>query len=418
MSGRGGRRIGLLVVAALLLWLLARGYADHLARPAPELALALNRNQPEALVALAERALLAGAIDDAEASAARALAAHPFEGRALRVLGAVAERRGDRDRAFALMRLAVATTPRETAAQFWLGINALVDKDLDGALLRFDRLLRVEPETQKKVFPILWVIAYNPVGAGPLGAYLAADPPWRAEFLAGVIRGADSISALTRLLRSIEGAGGKLTESELDRLAARLLALRDWGRLRRLLATMAPDAPTDQLKDGGFDGVGRGPLLGWAIGPKLPGADVLIAAADAGGNRALHLAFHDRRVPFRNVSQVLLLPPGRYQVSGRARLQDLATATGLGWNLGCIGSSALLGKSERMLGSRDWREFRFTFEVPDADCGGQLLQLVLDARIAAEQHVAGKAWFDDLRVDAIPQPGDVATNSSGSGTRP
>ena len=412
MRGSGGRLAGLLIVAIFGAWLLARGYADYLARPVPERALSMHPDQPEALVAVAERALAAGALEEAEVAATRVLYRHPFEGRALRVLGAVAELRGDRDRALALMRLTEATTPRESAAQFWLAINALVDKDLDGTLRRLDRLLRFEPETQRKIFPILWVIAYNPVGAGPLGAYLAADPPWRDSFMTGVIGGADSDAALSRLFRAIEAAGGKLTESELDRLAGRLLARRDWKRLRRLMATLAPDAPTEQLKDGGFDGVGRGPLLGWAIGPKLPGADVLMAAADASGNRTLYLAFHDRRVPFRQVSQVLLLPPGRYQLSGRARLQELRTTHGLGWNLSCVGSSALLGKSERMLGSRDWREFKFSFEVPQVDCGGQVLQLVLDARIAAEQHVVGKAWFDDFRIDALAAPAKSAANAT------
>ncbi len=412
MRRSGGRLAGLLIVAIFGTWLLARGYADYLARPVPERALSMNPNQPEALVAVAERALAAGALEEAEAAATRVLYLHPFEGRALRVLGAVAELGGDRARALALMRLTESTTPRESSAQFWLAINALVDKDLDGTLRRLDRLLRFEPETQRKIFPILWVIAFNPVGAGPLGAYLAADPPWRDSFMTGVIGGADSDAALSRLFSAIEAAGGRVTESELDRLAGRLLARRDWKRLRRLMATMAPDAPTDQIKDGGFDGVGRGPLLGWAIGPKLPGADVLMAAADGSGNRTLYLAFHDRRVPFRQVSQVLLLPPGRYQLSGRARLQELQATHGLGWNLSCVGSSALLGKSERMLGSRDWREFRFSFEVPEVDCGGQVLQLVLDARIAAEQQIAGKAWFDDFSIDALPAPAKPTANAS------
>jgi hypothetical protein len=405
------RLAGLLIVAVFAAWLLIRGYADYLARPVPERALSMNANQPEALVAVAERALVAGALGEAEAAATRVLYLHPFEGRALRVLGAVAELRGDRDRALALMRLTETTTPRESSAQFWLAINALVDKDLDGTLRRLDRLLRFEPETQRKIFPILGVIAFNPVGAGPLGAYLAADPPWRDAFMTGVIGGADSDAALSRLFRAIEAAGGRITESELDRLAGRLLARRDWKRLHRLLATMAPDAPAGQVRDGGFDGVGRGPLLGWAIGPKLPGADVLMAATDGNGNRTLYLAFHDRRVPFRQVSQVLLLQPGRYQFFGRARLQDLRTANGLGWDLSCVGSSVLLGKSERMLGSHDWRKFSFRFEVPKVDCGAQVLQLVLDARIAAEQHIVGKAWFDDFRIESMPTPAEATANA-------
>jgi hypothetical protein len=163
------------------------------------------------------------------------------------------------------------------------------------------------------------------------------------------------------------------------------------------------------LQDGGFDGVGRGPLLGWSVG-KVAGGDVLLAAPEGNGNRALRLLFHDRRVPFRHVSQTLLLKPGRYELFGRARLEELRAALGLGWNLSCVESNASLGKSERLLGTSRWREFSFAFVVPEENCGAQLLQLVLDARIAAEQQVAGEAWFDDLQIRRHDQS-DLARSS-------
>ncbi len=403
MKTPGRRLIGLCALAVALVWLLARGYADYLARPAPERALSLNGGQPEALVLLAERALGAEALDDAAAQASRALGAHPFEGRAFRLLAAVAERQGKRDRAHALMRLAVATAPRDSAAQFWLAINALIDKDLESALRRLDRLLRFEPETHRDVFPILATIALNPIGVDPLSTYLAADVPWRAQFMSGLVAQADSSADVSRLFRAVAKAGGQISEGEFDLLANRLLTYRDWPRLRKLMLVMAPDSATRLLHDGGFDGAGRGPILGWSVG-KVPGADVLMAAPADAGNRALRLLFHDRRVPFRHVSQILLLRPGRYQLSGRARLEDLRAALGLGWNLSCIESNASLGKSERLLGSSGWREFSFAFVVPEANCGAQLLQLVLEARIAAEQQVVGEAWFDDLQIQQLEQP--------------
>lgn len=397
------RLIGLCVLAVALAWLLARGYADYLARQAPERALSLNGGQPEALVLLAERALLAGEFDAVAAHASRVLAAQPFEGRALRFLAAVAEQQGDRERALALMRLAVAVAPRDTVAQYWLAINALVDKDLDGALQRLDRLLRFQPETLPQVFPILAAIAVDPVGVGPLSTYLAADVPWRSQFMGPLIAEADSSADVARLFRAIVKAGGQISEGETDLLAHRLLTSRDWPQLRKLMLAAAPDWGSRLLQDGGFDGDGRGPLLGWSVA-KVPGADVLLAAPADAGNRALRVLFHDRRVPFQHVSQTLLLQPGRYQLSGRARLEDLRAALGLVWNLSCIESNASLGKSERLLGSSGWREFGFVFVVPDVNCGAQLLQLVLDARIAAEQQVVGEAWFDDLQIQRLDQP--------------
>lgn len=403
MMGRGGRWVRGIGLAVSLVWLLARGYADYLARPSPERALALNATQPEALVRGADRALVAGVLDEAAVMAEAALRTQPFEGRAFRILGAVAELRGDHERATTLMHMAVATTPRESAAQFWLAINALADKDVNGALQRLDRLLRIEPEIQWDVFPILATIAVNPVGARPVAALLAMDVPWRPEFMIRVMREAESSADLARLFRAIEAAGGSITADELDQFATRLLANREWRQLRRLVKTLATGSDAYGLHDGGFDGVGRGPLLGWSVG-KVPGADVVPSAPLGDGNRALRLIFHDRRVPFRHVSQTLLLAPGRYQLAGRARAIDLRAALGLAWSLSCVDNRASLGKSDHILGTHDWRSFSVAFEVPESACGGQLLELVLEARIAAEQQVAGEVWFDDLKIERIVEP--------------
>ncbi len=392
---------GLLALALSLAWLLSRGYADFLARPAPDRALALNASQPVALVHAAERALADRRFDDAEALASRALLTQPYEGTALRLLGAVAESRGDRTRALALMQWAVATTPRESSAQFWLAIHAAANQDIDAALLRLDRLLRFEPESQDDVFPFLALIAANPIGALPIARHLAVDPPWRAQFVSRLIRETENSADLSRLFRAIGASGGRVSNQELDQFAARLFARHEWPRLRRLIARLDAGGP-QLLHDGGFDGGNPLALLGWTV-TKIPGVDIQIGAAVQGEtNRALRLVFLDRRVPFRNVAQSLLLEPGTYVLSGRARSLNLRTALGLGWVLSCVEGNATIAESGRLLGSHDWHPFELAFVVPEERCGGQTLTLVLAARIAAEQQVVGEAWFDDLAIRRLP----------------
>lgn len=387
------------VVALCALWLvLIRGYADYLARPLPARALALDGNQPEALVRSAEGALREGKADQAEAYARQALRRHPLEGRALRILGATAELRGDRVAARALMAAAAAATPRDSATQFWLAINALADRDLDTALVKLDRLVRFEPELQSDVFPILATIATNPVGAPAIAPFLTANAPWRTRFIEGLIGQAPAVEDLMRLVRAIEQAGGRLSEAEVDRLAQRLWAGGDWRRLRTLLAREAGAEATPALvRDGGFDGTGRGPFLGWAV-RRVPGADTWIGAEPGSGRSVLHVSFHDRRVAYAHVQQALMLDPGRYRLTAQARLANLRTARGLRWVLSCTGRGQPIGQSELLLGSTDWRPVSAHFEVPAENCGGQLLTLMLEARIAAEQQVAGDAWFDDLQI--------------------
>jgi hypothetical protein len=55
-----------------------------------------------------------------------------------------------------------------------------------------------------------------------------------------------------------------------------------------------------------------------------------------------------------------------------------------------------------MMGSSIWTSFSFEFEIPGHDCDVQALQLVLPARTPIEQRIAGRAWFDDMRIVRIP----------------
>lgn len=397
------RQLGLFGLLLVLLWLVGvRGYSDYLARVLPERALALNPSQPEALLRAAESALLTHRLGEAENLAREALRIAPMSGPALRVLGAVAEARGDQARARQLIELAVAVTPRDTAGQFWLAINALVARDLGDCLRRLDRLLRFEPQVEPDAFPILATIAVSPAGVGAIAGTLAQDPPWRGGFMQQLIYQAPAATDVLRLFRAISAEQGKVHPGEWDALIARLIAANDWIRLRRLLSAHPELGSANTLvHDGAFDGDGHGPVLGWNIG-RVPGADAMISEdPSAAGNRALRLQFHDRRVPFRHVSQLLLLQPGPYRLTGRVRLVDLQTPRGLAWTLTCTPGQAVIGKSELLSGSSDWRAFDIQFQVPEDNCGGQSLVLAVEARIAAEQQIVGEAWFDDLQIAAL-----------------
>lgn len=83
--------------------------------------------------------------------------------------------------------------------------------------------------------------------------------------------------------------------------------------------------------------------------------------------------------------------------------------------LSCMGGAQPIGQSELLLGSTDWRPISAHFEVPAEKCGGQLLTLILEARIAAEQQVAGEAWFDDLQILPESLPSGTAMPAGGPG---
>lgn len=389
------RRFLWIAAILCLIWLvIVRGYADYIARFVPARALHFNGQQPSALLHAGDLALREQRLDQAGELAQTVLHRQPLEGRALRLLGAVAELQGNRPRAVQLMSAAARVTPRDTAAQFWLAINALADQDLDSALARLDRLLRFEPALLGDAFPILATIATNPVGAKALAPYLARPSNWGADFVVALIQQAPQVRDVAYLLNSIAQAGGQLSDSQFDLYAGKLIAASDWDRLRALIAGSAPAQSSHLLRDGGFDGQGRGPILGWEL-TRISGADVRMI------DSALALSFYGKRVPFRQVAQLLILAPGSYQLNGRVRLDQLVTEHGLSWTLNCQGSAVPLASSEKFKGTRSWTEFSFKFDVPAA-CPAQWLRLELYARIAAEQQISGGAWFDDLSLKVFP----------------
>ncbi len=389
------RLLLLLVVALSALWLvLIRGYSDYMARVDPARALRMHSQQPEALIRLAEAALAREDLSAAEDLARRAVAAAPLEGRAFRILGAVADLGGDSARAATLMDIAARLSPRDTATQFWLVLSAIRQQDLDTALARVDRLQRFQPETQPQMMPLLTAIASNPAGAGPLAQVLAGSPPWRDGFFAEFVRAARDTRTVASFINALRRAGTSLTGAEREVWMQRLAREYDWPRLRRLLNEAAPNRPA--LADGSFELGGRGPFSGWVM-PRSPGIEATVAERGAEGGRALRLEFFERRAQIQ-VEQVLIIAPGSWSIRGWTRMQKLEAPRGLQWKLSCIPGGAVIGESALLRGTQDWSRFEFSASVPAADCGGQLLKLEVSARIAAELAVSGVAWFDELEV--------------------
>jgi hypothetical protein len=111
--------------------------------------------------------------------------------------------------------------------------------------------------------------------------------------------------------------------------------------------------------------------------------------------------FHNTRVPFQHVSQLLLLQPGQYRLHGQVRAVALTNERGMRWVISCVEDRRkVLLETDRVTGSTPWTEFDAPFDVPDDErCRAQEIRLVLAARIAAEQEVGGEIWYDGLQIE-------------------
>lgn len=336
----------------------------------------------------------------AQALARSVLAREPLRADAFRLLARGAEKGGERD-ASLLYEQAVLVQPRDLFSRQWLAAQALARGDVVAGVGHYDRMLLVRPELAGEIYPILTQLVEQGA-AGALLPLLAADPPWRAGFLSHVAGAVVDVDALHALFQPLARSAEPLHDRERNAYLERLLREQRYTEAYQAWAAFLPEDRQSVLGnvfDGGFEHSPENGGFGWRVG-RVAGARIeQVGGSGVGGERALHVAFSNQRVPFSHVSQMLALVPAAYQLQGRVRADDLRNERGLRWRVVCAdGGRQPLAETSPVSGTAPWQPFSVTFAVPESDCRAQWLQLTLAARIPAEQRISGQVWYDDLRI--------------------
>ena len=418
---RRGQPVLAMAVALVLIFaawrVLSLGMADHFAVSDPGRALWWRGDHPEALVREAERLARGEAVGPegpptvgggeagaAEMMARRAIRANPLDGRGYRVLGQLSR---DPDKAVELLTIAAARSPRDVASHVWLIDHHLRAGDLPAVVRHVDTLLRVEPEVTPGLLPLMEALASSPESQPALAERLLAAPPWGPGLLSHLIVTVPDVNSFGPLMERLRKTPGGLRPDVLAAWVDRLTREDRWGQA---YLTWVSQLPPERLQglgnlyNGGFEWEPGQGGFDWRLG-QVTGARISrMAGSGVEGERALRVAFEDRRVPFAHVRQMLALPPGKYRLTGRARPENLRTDRGLAWTVVCATPAATpLGETEPLRGHGGWRALSLDFEVPAEGCGGQWLALSVRARIPAEQRIGGVAWFDNMRIARNPR---------------
>jgi hypothetical protein len=394
-------------------WLvISRTFVAYLAGRTPEAALWLRPDDPQVLVTLAERRLDAArpalegesavpaVPDEVRLWAETALAGDPLNARALRILGQLAA--SDEARAMSYMQAAARRSVQESPAVHWLMQRHYEKKNYTTALEFADALLRTRPRSMPHVLPMLGKMAETAEARGALEKLLADNPPWRRTFLSALPQAVADARTPLIILLAIRDAPTPPTLADVRDYVGVLMAHKfhelayyTW------LQFLPPEhlAAAGPLFNGSFEFAPSGLPFDWVLSAG-PGVTVDIAPRpDDVGKRALYIELGPGRVEFQGVSQTLLLSPGAYRFDGKVRA-EITGPRGLVWRVACAGGpDAPLGQSPMTIGAAPgWKEVKFSFTVPGADCRAQHLRLELDARMASEQLVSGYAWYDELRL--------------------
>lgn len=341
---------------------------------------------------------------DLQHAATMALTREPLSARALRLLGQVAESSGDIPSTVQFMREAAHRSMQERNAVIWMLSNSLDSKDYAGALEYADRLLRRYPEMHEAIVPVITQIAEVPEASDAVKAVLRGDPLWRPMFLTRMMTSITDARTPLGLLLALKDTSKPPAPTELrtylDFLIGRGfhdLAYYTW------LQFLTPEqlSVAGNVFNGTFSFQPANLPFDWQLASGV-GATVDVAVSpDERASPALHVVFGSGRIELGEVSQRLMLPPGRYMLQLRLR-GEVAARRGLKWTVRCSAqSSAVLAETQAFIGNqKSWRVVEAGFAVPAEGCRSQTLRLVHDARSASEQFIAGEIWYDDISISS------------------
>ena len=429
-------------VSLVLSWLvLTQSLPYALAPSHPETALALNSNNPVALIAKAESVhaqLLAATAAAGQTSpqesdllaantigsspgagilrepqeerdrlrkevrrlAIRAIANDPLNPEPYRLLAETAANASDTRK---LMQETLKRSRRHLAALLWLLNDRTYHKDFEAALDYANLLLRTNPEFTESAISYLAPIVEDPDGRSLLVQELAKAPPWRKAFLDALPLYVKDPNAPLELMIALQERGAPPTNKELAPYLTFLInsnaveaGYKAW---LQFLPKEERDAP-GLLTHPNFERDPTGLVFDWQIARGINAIAEILPLEDHTG-RALHVRFGGGRAQFPEVSQVLRLAPGTYRLEGKFR-GSITAKRGLRWQIRCLsGSHAVLGETDMIVGqAEEWRGFLVEAEVPETeDCRGQTLRLFHDSRTPSEQLISGEAWFSGLHLE-------------------
>ena len=425
----------------MLFWLvLSKSLPYALAPSEPELALALNPNNPPALIAKAEKVhaeLLAATGGQAESSlaagdaidsplkagttlegegeidrlrkevrrlAVKAIANDPLNAEAFRLL---AETSVNSSEVRLLMQETLKRSRRHLTALLWDLNDRTNHQDFRAALDDADLLLRTNPELSANVFGYLMLIAEAPEGRALLVRQLT-KAPWRKSFFDALPQNVRDPNVPLELMLALQESGEPPTNKELAPYLTLLINKNSVEVAYNVWLQFLPRAERNTvglLAHPSFEQDPTGLVFDWQIARGINAlAEFLPLGAQT--ERALHVSFGEGRVQFPEVSQVVRLTPGKYRLEGKFR-GSIAAKRGLRWQLRCLsGSHRMLGQTDMLMGqSEDWRIFSLDADVPETDdCRGQTLRLFHDSRSASEELISGEAWFTALRLERVSEP--------------
>jgi hypothetical protein len=338
--------------------------------------------------------------------ARRSITAHPFNAGALTIVGQLSELEDNESPIGPLMTAAARLSIRESYAVFWLLQQAQASGDEATVIAKADTLLRTRGRSVPLVVPVLAPLVEKNKATADVAALLATNPPWRPTFFAALPQNITDARTPLYLLLGLQGTAHPPSEREISSYLAFLMS-KNFPELAYYawLQFLPPEkfARLSPLNNGGFETQPTGVPFDWTV-PQGSGftAEIRSLPGQETG-QGLFVEFTQGRAEFAGVTQITLLGPGTYTLSGRFNGTVVGTR-GLVWRVACLGKGPIAATELLRGDPSQWRDFSVTVTIPPEGCRAQQIRLDLDARSASEKLVTGSMWFDDLALNRARAP--------------
>lgn len=368
---------GAIAVALAGVSLIASASNSFRAR-SPQIAAALP-GETQARVSLFNKLRDAGKKVPAKAAAAvarDALRSNPLDSAALRLLMEATPGPALSPHKLRLAELAGRVSKRDGRIRLVLFEDAARHNRPKQVLQNLDALLRVTPESQTQVFPMLRGVLPSEDFRAHLSPYLVNRSPWMLDFVLFAANDGKSAGHIADVvIRSGKSVDRRDAAYIVPHLISRTIEAGEYSKVRPLVSMMTR-SPDDLLAAGRWSNDSTDAKYGLAAWQAVSNAttSASFTSSNEEGRRGLSV-YASSGARGIAASKFLLLKPGSYELAQEAQVAEMARAPAAQWQLRCIssGKSETIWVSDNFL-SPDRRKLKYLFTVP-ADCPQQMLEL-------------------------------------------
>ena len=403
-----------------LVWLggqfVTQGLSDRFLGDDPELAVLLRGDSSDAVAALARKRLTTHDNDGALRLAGRALQLYPLNAGALTSYGFASDQLGRPGPADQAMSAAGELGWRDELTQVWLLRRDLLARRYASALDHGDAVMRRQDVVPPIVLAVLAAAAKDPNAVGPIERHLANAPNWRLPFFVFLTVEAHppATDIAGTLLSQLAGGSTPPTGAEQALFLRRLGGDGRFDDAASAWRKFHPKAAAaGYVNDGDFETASdQTPFdwmmiqgVGWAAG---------IYDSPAGGGEALQVSY-DGVSPPMALRQTVILPPGRYRLSGRAYLESGTSPETLAWRLACVTTNDVFAQAPTPSAPQaTWTPFSVELNLPAGRCPAEWLQLTAEPGDVRKDIVV---WYDDIAITPFAASPAIATSAGDVGSR-